>query len=272
MSMIAYRIVCSWFLLVLVSQVRAVEPEGTAALAWMQLSAEYSAVCEQTYSNALEKVTQGVAEQKESNGKPLAVIMDLDETVLDNSKYQVYMNDLGLKPSVESFAVFVSSFPGAVNTVPGAKRFIKGVEKQGVSAVFVSNRPETIRRATIRTLVFHNILPSRAEYRDRLLLMEDGMSDKNHRFREVLRRYKVVAWIGDQLGDFPVDIDVPRGAPVESRRLGLQPYALEFGTNWFILPNPVYGDWLRNFESPISRRLLRVQANEAGASARELAH
>ena len=56
----------------------------STALNWITKSREYQAVCLQTYANAWEKVAAAARKQK----GPWTIVMDLDETVLDNSGYQ----------------------------------------------------------------------------------------------------------------------------------------------------------------------------------------
>jgi predicted secreted acid phosphatase len=110
----------------------------------------------------------------------------------------------------------------------------------------VTNRDPATRDGTIASLRRLGI-PSegRDEPVDLGLLMADGPPfDKRPRFRRVEASCRVLAYIGDNLSDFLESFDVPPGVPPEARRGRVADQAEEFGTRWFILPKPVYGDWL----------------------------
>lgn len=65
------------------------------------------------------------------------------------------------------------------------------------------------------------------------------------RFRVIEKTNHVLAYLGDNLSDFPESFDIPLGTPPSERRLKVEALAENFGTRWFMLPNPVYGDWTR---------------------------
>jgi 5'-nucleotidase (lipoprotein e(P4) family) len=218
------------------------------ATLYMQGAAEYAAVCTQTYSTARQAVFSALELGAAAGdpGKPPAVIMDLDETVLDNSKFQALVINGILAPGREPFLRWAARHPGGAGLVPGAKAFIDAVRARGVRVVFVTNRDPAAREGTIETLRLLGIpTEGRAEPSDLgLLVAEDSTSDKRPRFRRVESACRVLAYIGDNLGDFPAEFHVPPGMPASARRERVAELAAEFGTRWFILPNPVYGDWL----------------------------
>ncbi|SVB21925.1 uncharacterized protein METZ01_LOCUS174779 [marine metagenome] len=197
----------------------------SSALNWVTKSREYKAVCLQTYANAWEKVTAAAKKQK----GPWAIVMDLDETVLDNSGYQRRLEASGEAYSQESWEKWVIEEKSGL--VPGAKEFIAKVRKLPHGRIiFISNR------------YARNTEPSRSNLQklgiawdnDIYLLRKDRADLKNIRQKEVLKgtgrmkehgAHKVLAWFGDAAHDVPDD---PK---------------LKWGTHKFMLPNPVYGNW-----------------------------
>ena len=195
------------------------------ALNWVSQSREYKAVCLQTYANAWEKVA--TAAQKESG--PWAIVMDLDETVLDNSGYQRRLEASGKGHSQEAWEKWVADQKAGL--VPGAQGFIAKVRAlPRARIIFISNRYTrnlALTRANLKKLGL-------ADVNDVFLLRKEKADTKTIRQNEVLKgtgrmaahsALTVVAWFGDAAHDFPAD---PK---------------LKWGTQKFMLPNPVYGDW-----------------------------
>ncbi|WP_314621006.1 hypothetical protein [uncultured Selenomonas sp.] len=56
------------------------------ALLWMRTSAEYRALCYQGYNMALAEIARVQANPAVRSGKPLAIVLDCDETVTDNTR------------------------------------------------------------------------------------------------------------------------------------------------------------------------------------------
>ena len=196
-----------------------------SALNWMTKSREYKAVCLQTYANAWEKVAGAAKKQK----GPWAIVMDLDETVLDNSGYQRRLEASGKGHSQEAWEKWVVEEKAGL--VPGAKEFIAKVRKlPRARIIFISNRyarNAAFTKANVKKLGL-------AADNDIFLLRKEKADTKTIRQNEVLQgtgrmaahgAHRVLAWFGDAAHDFPND---PK---------------LKWGTQKFMLPNPVYGDW-----------------------------
>src|SRR5262245_38951070 len=145
-------------------------PPHLHANLWMQTSAEYQAVCHQTFNSALKEVKQAVKSAKRRDGrpvgpekKPLAVVADLDETILDNARFQSEMDaavllnckDSGYSP--ERWKGWEQENAEEVGLLPGAGSFISEVEKLKVVVVYVSNRVEALKDGTIRALAHNGI-------------------------------------------------------------------------------------------------------------------
>lgn len=229
---------------------RARKDDKIHANLWMQTSAEYRALCLQTFNMALKEVRKRAetAPHRDSqpigaDGKPMAVVADLDETILDNARFQT---ELALRDNVEySEALWnrwVEGNSSDVGLLPGAERFIREVEKLNVSMVYISNRPEAKRASTVQALAKNGIGTVELENASDLrLLLKTDSSNKESRRKAIAEKYHVIAFLGDNLGDFPGDF----GGAIESRSQRAQEFEELWGTLWFVFPNPIYGDWER---------------------------
>lgn len=177
--------------------------------------------------------------------KPLAVVLDIDETALLNLGFEADdaqrtgpYDDSRWKRWEETGADKVAPVPGAVEALDGARR-------AGITVVFNSNRSEANAAQTIAALAGAGL--GNAELGKTLWLRGDGpnSSGKDARRWEIAARYCVVALVGDQLGDF-TDLFNPGGVPVPIRRnmASQTMVAAMWGNGWFVLPNPVYGTGL----------------------------
>ena len=120
--------------------------ERLGANLYMQTAAEYRACCLQTYHLAQLRLAALMAAKP---ARP-AVVMDLDETVLDNSAYESYLYESGRENSQERWLAYERDYPDRVALVPGAKPFIEKAEALGATLVYISNRAEKYRAATIQ--------------------------------------------------------------------------------------------------------------------------
>lgn len=213
---------------------------------FVQTSAEYVACCLQTYAWASERLRQRLAASPPSE-RPPAVVMDLDETVLDNAGFQSFLDRESRSYEQAAWDRWEREFPTETRLVPGAKGFIEEAERAGVTVFYISNR--TSREATIAALR-HNGL-SVDDIGERLLLRADT-SDKTARRKAVEEKHRVLLYVGDNLRDFSEIFATPKLAPEEAiaaRRTAVERHAYRFGTDWFLLPNPVYGEW----QTPLGR-------------------
>ena len=197
----------------------------STALDWVTRSREYKAVCLQTYASALEKVA--AAAQKESG--PWAIVMDLDETVLDNSGYQRDLETKGEAYSQESWEVWVLKKEAAL--VPGAKEFVSKVRAlPRARIIFISNRyarntnPTRLNLEKLRVTGANDIYMLRKEKADTKIIRQKEVLEGTGRMVKH-GAHRVVAWFGDAAHDMPDDPN------------------LKWGTHKFMLPNPIYGNW-----------------------------
>ena len=146
---------------------KAVDPPNRSldASLYMQTAAEYRALCYEVYNLATERLRQAKAEFDTANGsnptKSAAVIMDLDETVFDNSGFQAMLVRSGLAWDLRLWKLWEKDGATSVGSIPGAKDFIKQAKDSGVAVVFVSNRDKEFEEQTkTGTSTFGNQLRS----------------------------------------------------------------------------------------------------------------
>ncbi|MCS7079807.1 MAG: hypothetical protein NZ585_07125 [Chloracidobacterium sp.] len=220
---------------------------------FVQTSAEYVACCLQTYAWASERLRQRLATAPPSELPP-AVIMDLDETVLDNAGFQSYLDRESKVYDQAAWDRWERDFSAETRLVPGAKGFIEEAERAGVTVFYISNR--TMAEPTIAALQRNGLSVERIGER---LLLQTDTSDKTARRRAVEEKYRVLLYVGDNLRDFSEIFVTPKLAPedaIAARRTAVERQAYRFGTDWFLLPNPVYGEWKKPLgDEP--RRFLR---------------
>ena len=198
---------------------------------WFRNSAEYRALAQEVYSSAaarLPGLSNGLA------ASSWAVILDADETILDNSEYQRRRAVLDSGFTEDSWAQWVNE--RAAVAVPGALDFTKFVHAIGGRVIIVTNRSLDACDATRANLAAIGVIP------DMVLCQPKGESNKNPRFQRVqdgtaeqsIPALKVVAWVGDNIQDFPNLTQAVRGDSVA---------LAAFGRKYFVLPNPMYGSW-----------------------------
>lgn len=201
----------------------------SGAVHWARNSAEHRALYLQTYrlaARAVERASEDLAPGT------WAVILDADETVVDNSAYQVEHGDRYDEESWQAFVRRRASPP-----LPGAKAFLEGVRARGGIAAIVTNRVPAVCPDTEGNFRAFEIPYD---------VMLCGSGDKNPRFAQVASGealpergpLRVVAWIGDNIRDFP-GLDQP------VRQKGDDAFG-DFGARLFMLPNPMYGSWEKN--------------------------
>ena len=205
-------------------------------LLWMRTSAEYRALAYQGYNVAMNAVKMAVTDPSHQR-KPLAIVLDADETVVDNTKL------MG-----ESIANGNGRFDapwwrqavhqGKSQAMPGAVEFLNEVHKQGVEIFYVSNRYAPVNLDV--TIQNFKELGFPSVDKDHVLLFEKD-SDKQPRFDMIAKKYYVVVYMGDNAGDFPIGT---KGKTLAERNAIIDAHKEDFGTTFVIFPNPAYGSWV----------------------------
>jgi 5'-nucleotidase (lipoprotein e(P4) family) len=234
--------------------VAATADDNLNAVAWMQGSAEYAAVAMQTWQAATGGLDAALADPAwdalvpaDREGAPLAglppaVIVDVDETVLDNSPYQARLVRDGREFDDDSWDGWVAEAQAL--PVPGALEFARAAAARGVTMIYLSNRTQAQQQPTLANLRALGFPVAGGE----VFLgkgtavagcTQAGSSDKSCRRRQVARQYRVLMQFGDQLGDF---VAGPDNRPATRHAL-LDAHRGWFGERWWMLPNPSYGAW-----------------------------
>jgi acid phosphatase len=219
--------------------------ENLNAVLWFQTAAEYEALLLQIYADATEALSVALADPNWSAapeqlqppaGLRPAVVVDLDETFLDNSAYQARLLRDGARFNDASWNAWCEE--RRATAVPGALEFAQAAAALGIELYYVSNRDVSQQQATIdnlRALGFPNADAEHMYLRDR----ERGWAEKGPRRVEILRSHRILLMVGDNLGDFS---DEYKGSLGERQQL-LRAYRPWWGERWFMLPNPMYGSW-----------------------------
>lgn len=247
--------------LLLASCATAPAPHGTPAVAandnlnavaWTQTAIEHDLVYLQTYRDAQARLPGALHDPQwdalargdrvaPAAGLPPAVILDIDETVLDNSPYQARLVRSGGEYDEASWAAWCKE--EKARALPGALAFTQYAAAHGIAVIYLSNRAQDLDAATLANLRKRGFPVSGPDAFLGLGTTVPGCvqhaTDKGCRRQLVSRKYRVLMQFGDQLGDF-VDIAANTEA---GRRQAIAGYLDWIGTRWFVLPNPTYGSW-----------------------------
>lgn len=219
---------------------------GLDASLYMLTSAEYRAACHQCFrwAEMIVQLKQQLrrAEAGSENAKPLAVVMDLDETILDNGWFQSQQIRDQVAFDMQRWATWEEQGADKVRVIPGAVAFIKKLRALGVAPVFVSNRNVKALKQTIETLDRFEISVPESQ----ILLADDQTgSDKTSRRARVEQSFDVVLYLGDNLRDFDERFKFNAASGIEGRNRVVDELSSKFGIEWIILPNPSYGEWTK---------------------------
>ena len=202
---------------------------------WMQISAEYMGIAVQTYRLATARVE---ADARGRAAGSWGVVLDADDTVINNLEYQAGLAREGVVHTPERFTAYVRTFVSTA--VPGAGAFLARVRALGGRIAIVTNRlqiecndtAEMLRRLKLE----HDAVLCRPEG-------AGSSADKTPRYRAIAAGetaasrtpIDILVYVGDNIMDFP-------NTTQALRQQGESAYG-EFGARWFLLPNPMYGSW-----------------------------
>lgn len=262
--------------------------DQTLAVLWMQRAAEYRAACLQAYRAASRTLPDSLddarwtacLEQGSADSYialPPAVILDVDETVLDNSAFAARSIQDGKSFDSAAWAAWVHE--QQAGAIPGALAYVQQAQQLGVRVIYVTNRKadsqkegafsteESDTRANLMKLGF----PIVEQEGEDVVLCAGEIGDKAARRAKVCQSFRVVQLVGDNLGDFAPGTEprkaaeTPRGAAVECAQVEadrarlVEAMAGWWGQRWILIPNPSYG----GFES-----VVRGQFPSLGAALR----
>lgn len=245
------------------------------AVSWSQNAIEHDLIYLQTYRDAQARLLAAKRDPRwdalpaDDRKAPLkglqpAVVLDVDETALDNSPYQARLIRSGGEYNEADWAAWCKE--QRARALPGAVAFTRFAQAHGIAVIYLSNRAQDLDSVTLANLRKDGFPVAGP---DAFLGLgtfvkgcEQNGSDKSCRRQLVSRHYRVLMQFGDQLGDFVA----AQANTLAGRQAVMQPYLRWIGTRWFVLPNPTYGSWEgalinNNWQAPRDvRRREKIQA------------
>ena len=224
--------------------VRDLKEQNIMSVLYQQTAAERLASSLQTFSSAKRALDKALADPawsalpgQDIQGKKPAIIVDVDETVLDNTAYEARMILDGTK---YPYGWVSWGKEASATEVPGAKDFLNYAAAKGVTIFYITNRVVELKEATQKNLTKLGIPWDQAK--DTVLMRGENNwdSDKGPRRTLVGNEYRVLLMVGDNLGDF-VDAKDNNLSPSNRAKI-VKDYADYWGVKWFILQNIAYGD------------------------------
>jgi 5'-nucleotidase (lipoprotein e(P4) family) len=170
--------------------------------------------------------------------KPPAVVLDVDDTVLNTSQYQAWNVKAGTSFNPKTWTPYVNSKIDFA--IPGAVDFTQYAASKGAKVFYVTNRTKEEEPATAERL--KELGFPMGDNVDMLLTakeMEDWGSAKSTRRAFIAKDYRLLLLVGDNLGDFT---DAYKGS-IEERQKVFDDNAQHWGKDWIAIPNPTYGSW-----------------------------
>jgi 5'-nucleotidase (lipoprotein e(P4) family) len=222
------------------------------ATLWTQRAVEHDLVFREAYRAARSELLRALADpqwealprgEREGSaaGLPPAVIVDVDETVLDNSPYQAQLVLTGKEYGESTWAEWCRK--ESARPLPGAVEFARFAAERGVTVFYLTNRAQELGAVTLGNLRKAGFPAASDEVFLGLGTLLPGCetvgTDKGCRRRLIARGHRVLMQFGDQVGDF---VSVVSNTP-EGREREMQPYVDWIGERWWVLPNPTYGSW-----------------------------
>lgn len=224
------------------------------AVAWSQNASEHDFIYLQTFRDAQEKILKAKqdlawdalpkddrAAHVSLKGLKPAVVLDIDETVLDNSPYQARLIRAGGEFNEADWAAWCKE--AIARPLPGALAFTKFAADHGIAVIYISNRAKDLDDATLANLRSAGFPVAGKQSFLGLGTFVEGCeqagSEKGCRRQLVAKNYRVLMQFGDQIGDF---VNV-LGNNADGRARAMAPYTAWIGERWFVLPNPTYGSW-----------------------------
>jgi 5'-nucleotidase (lipoprotein e(P4) family) len=226
------------FLLVTAGAAKAQQPSDNtyieAATLYQQASGEARALEYQTYMLARMVLDRDLGNRRMKMRR--AIIVDVDETILDNSRYQGMLIKKGVNYP-EGWTAWCNR--AEATSIPGALDFLKYAHSRGVRVFYITNRKIAEKDGTARNLKALGF----PEVNDETLLVRTNTETdtKEPRRQSVASRYHVVLLMGDNLNDFSDVFE--KSKTIAARLDATEKNRSQFGTHFIVLPNAMYGDW-----------------------------
>ena len=210
-----------------------------------QLSAEVKGLQMQAYKLARIRLEDRLQEQAQGKySKPLAIVTDLDETILSDT---MYLADAVQRPESWDNGPFDKYYYAGLSSVackaiPGAVDFFNYASSKGIEIFYITNRDPDKGELTVKQLQYLGFPNADKDHIQ--VKLQDGSSNKTQRRNNVLKDHDVIMYLGDNIGDFTGDFKTDLG-PVKRTELALQaPYTDFWGDKWIVFPNATYGNYV----------------------------
>jgi 5'-nucleotidase (lipoprotein e(P4) family) len=257
--------------LILISMVSCTSPEKSnvnnysndkllMAVSCYQHSSEVAALYHQGFNIAKFRLDHAI--KAKSMGKPFAVVVDIDETMIDNSPFETTLFSKAYKLSDWYAWTSIAS----AKALPGALDFAKYAQSQHVEIFYITNRDDSERVGTLKNL--ENVGFPFADEKH-LLTKSDlfestgNTSSKEGRRRKVAENYEIALLIGDNLNDFS---QIFEDRNQNNGKDAVEKNKEQFGKKFIVMPNPMYGAWekpLYNYKEGLDEnektRMLRAK-------------
>jgi 5'-nucleotidase (lipoprotein e(P4) family) len=273
LGLVVSSVVSTYFVTVSTTAQQATQPAPVTAdneyqvgaILYMQKAGEYRALAYQAYNIARLRLDADFDKKnlkklpKDEQKKPRAVMVDIDETVLDNSPANAYSVKNRLPFNIKDWYAWGEM--RKAKPIPGAVDFLNYANSKGVHVFFVSNRDEVQKQATIDNLKSAGFANVSAEN----VLLRRNDSSKEPRRKIILAKYRIVLFMGDNLDDHS---NVFERKSIADRFAEVDKAKDLFGKKYILLPNAMYGTW----ENAIYNygRLTEAQKAQKRADALEL--
>jgi acid phosphatase len=230
------------------------------ATLWVSNSVEYKGNTIGAFELAKIRLDQALADkgwsavgQTDAADKPPAVILNLDETILDNGPYEAWLVTTGRDFTGRTWRDWVAA--AAAKAIPGAVEFTGYADARRVKVFYVTNRTVEQKEATRRNMEALGF--PMGGNTDTLLMLkqkDDWTAKKGTRRDFIAKDYRVLLLVGDQYGDFSDDF----GGSEADREKSFEINKAHFGHDWIVVANPEYG----SFESAPFESNYRLSADE----------
>jgi acid phosphatase len=228
---------------------------------WVRSAAEYEALSLQAYGSATEDLQKFIDDtswsalpgQTNAADLPVAIIADVDETMVSNVEFQVIL--------VQPFSNSVMNTWNDENTakpIPGATEFVRLARDAGVEVFFVTNRPCEKKNGINnpcpqKSVTLQDLMEVGIDVdNDHLMLANEKLGwdrEKLSRREHIAKTHRVIMLLGDDLGDFiacsreKLLHPCAEGATIASRQAATTEFSHYWGEGWYVLPNPMHGSW-----------------------------
>ncbi len=220
------------------------------AVLWTQTSIEHELIYRQLFANATRQLDVALADPtwdalpfppRNLTGLPPAVVVDIDETLLDNVPLNARDIINNQVYSYDRWNTWVDQ--ARAQALPGAVAFLQAAEQKGVKVYYLTNREHSQVAATVANLRLRGF-PVDSDEQVLAASTPTGHCEsagygKNCRRQWVANHARVLLMAGDSLGDF---VQAEHNTLADQRK-AVAPYVNWLGQRWFLLPNPSYGNW-----------------------------